>query len=105
MGDFEIYVSSSGYISSSYNGGKNISIRYRFGSEEAVAEKWGESASGKAAFYPSDLRYKANSFYKMLLSGKGFIFSIEDYRGIQSSAKFENSIHPKFKFILGGCKS
>ena len=104
MGDFEIYVSSSGHIGSNFKG-EGIPIRYRFGSEEAVTEKWGESASGKAAFYPSALRYKANSFYKMLLSGKDFIFSIEDFRGIQSSAKFDNSIHPKFNFILGGCKS
>jgi len=99
-GNYDIYVGSSGYI-----GGEKIPVKYRFGNEEFASEIWHESTDGTAAFYPSSYRYKAKTFSKMLTSGQDFILSLENYQGSQSSAKFDNSIHPKFNFILGGCTS
>ena len=97
-GNYDIYVVSSGYI-----GGDSVPVKYRFGTEEAVSEKWGKSTDGTAAFHPSSTRYKAQSFSKMLTTGQDFILSLKNYEGSQSSARFDNSVHPKFNFIFGGC--
>lgn len=96
-GGYNIYVIANGYI-----GARNdmVPVRYRFGQNEAISERWNESTSGSAAFLPSTY----NDFRKNLATGEDFVFEITDYGGSRSSSEFDNSKDEKLEFVMGGCK-
>ena len=96
-GSYEIYVRASGYI-----GARNdiIRVRYRFGSDQAISERWSESTTGRAAFLPSG--YK--DFRQKLATGEDFLFEITDYNGTPSSSEFDNNQDDKLTFVMNGCK-
>ena len=96
-GGYDTYMIFDGYIGSRND---RIPVRYRFDEEEAVEESWGESTDGTAAFLPDNY----NDFRTGVLAGKSFVFEVTDFRGSRSSARFENSIEPRFEFITGGCR-
>ena len=92
----EIYVGTHGYI-----GSDGIRVRYKFGGESPISERWSSSTNGKAVFLPSEYR----DFRKGLKSGQPFLFEVTSFQGTPSSAKFPGSklTSKNAKFILAGC--
>lgn len=96
-GGYDIYVLSSGYI-----GARDdlVPVRYRFGTNKPISERWNESTNGKAAFLPSSY----NDFREGLATGEDFIFEITDFSGNRGSSEFDNSKDEKLSFVMNGCK-
>ena len=96
-GSYDIIVMTHGYL-----GGDRIRVRYKFGDDAPVSERWSASTSGKAAFLPSG--YK--DFLRGIISEKDFIFEVTDFNGSSSMASFTgaNKGIEKRDFVLGGCK-
>lgn len=94
---YEIYVIANGYI-----GARNgrVPVRYRFGDEEPISERWSESTDGTAAFLPKSY----NDFKKRLASGEDFIFEITDFRGNRAKSEFDNNIDERLSFVMNGCR-
>ncbi|MBY6163944.1 hypothetical protein KUV73_23890 [Mameliella alba] len=98
-GGHEIFVVSGGYIGSTRD---TVPVRYKFGENEPISEKWGESTSGKAAFLPDRFR----DFRAGLLTGESFVFEFTDFRGTRSNARFpETPLSEKFDHVIGGCQA
>ncbi len=96
-GGYNIFMSANGYIGAQND---RIPVRYRFGDEAAISEKWSESTSGSAAFLPSNF----NDFRTRLATGADFFFEITDYQGSRSSSEFVNNTDEKLTYVMGGCK-
>lgn len=96
-GGYDIYVLSSGYI-----GARDdlVPVRYRFGTNKPISERWNESTNGRAAFLPSSY----NDFREGLATGEDFIFEITDFSGNRGSSEFDNSKDEKLSFVMNGCK-
>lgn len=98
-GGSEIFVVSSGYIGGSNN---RTQVRFRFGDERPVSERWSSSTSGTGAFLPSGHR----DFRNGLATRQDFVFELTDYRGSRSSARFDgvadNDQH--LEYVLNGCR-
>jgi hypothetical protein len=77
-----------------------VPVRYRFGKNDAISERWSESTNGRAAFLPSS----CNDFRKNLATGKDFVFEITDFNGNRGSSEFDNSKDDKLEFVMGWCK-
>ena len=97
-GGYDIYMISNGYIGARDN---RVPVRYRFGKNDAISERWFESTDGRAAFLPSSY----NDFRKNLATGEDFVFEITDFSGNRGSSEFDNSKDEKLEFVMGGCKS
>lgn len=97
-GGSEIFVVANGYI-----GARNdqIPVRYRFGENAPVSERWNESTSGTAAFLPRGYQ----DFRTGLATRQSFIFEITDYRGSRYSAEFDGvSVNEDMlEYVLSGC--
>ncbi len=96
-GGYDIIIVSNGYIGARDN---RVPVRYRFGKNDAISERWSESTSGRAAFLPSSY----NDFRKNLATGEDFVFEITDFNGNRGSSEFDNSKDDKLEFVMGGCK-
>lgn len=98
-GGYYAYVLSGGYIGARRG---RMPVRYKFGEDEPVSERWNESTSGKAAFLPEGYR----DFLSGLQGGEDFLFEITDYRGGTYSARFEGagSGRDALDFVFGGCQ-
>lgn len=96
-GDYDIVITANGYI-----GGKNnrVKVRYRFGENKPITERWSESTNGKAAFLPSGY----NDFRTALKTGENFIFEITDYQGSTSRSEYNNSKDENLDYVMNGCK-
>ena len=96
-GSYNIYI-----ISNSYIGARNdrVKVRYRFGENKPVTERWSESADGKAAFLPSGF----NDFRTFLKTAEDFVFEITDYRGNTADSEFDNSKDENLDYVMNGCK-
>ncbi len=97
-GGYDIIIASNGYIGARDN---RVPVRYRFGKNDAISERWSESTNGKAAFLPSSY----NDFRRNLATGEDFVFEITDFNGNSGSSEFDNSKDEKLDFVMGGCKS
>lgn len=98
-GGFETYVISDGYL-----GGRDgrVPVRYRFGEEPPISERWFESTDGQAAFLPEGYR----DFLNGLSSRADFIFEMTDFRGSTNLAKFVglDKNASVLDFIQSGCR-
>lgn len=98
-GGSEIFVVSNGYI-----GARNdvIPVRYRFGDDPPVSERWNESTTGTAAFLPRGYQ----DFRAGLATRQDVIFEITDFRGSRYSAEFDGlSVNDEMlDYVLGGCR-
>lgn len=96
-GSYEIIVMTHGYL-----GGDRIRVRYKFGENDPVSERWSASSSGRAAFLPSG--YK--DFLRGIISEEDFIFEVTDFNGSRKMASFKDADKgtEKRDFVLGGCK-
>lgn len=97
-GGYEIYVKTNGYIGARDD---RVRVRYRFGSDKPISERWSESTSGTAAFLPDG--YK--DFRGKLALGRDFIFEVTDYNGSRSRSEFENNKDEKLDFVMSGCRN
>lgn len=97
-GGSEIFVVSNGYI-----GARNdsIPVRYRFGDDPPISERWNESTSGTAAFLPRGYQ----DFRAGLATRQDFIFEITDFRGSRYSASFDGlSVNDEMlDYVIDGC--
>ncbi len=95
---FEVIMVSDGYIGSRND---RIPMRFRFGDNVPVEERWHESTSGTAAFLPRGYQ----DFLAGLASREDFVFEITDYRGSTSHARFSGlSVNDDaLEYVLGGC--
>ncbi|WP_372887142.1 hypothetical protein [Shimia sp.] len=98
-GGTEVFVVTGGYI-----GSRNdfVPVRYKFGNNDPITERWHESTKGTAVFLPNGYR----DFRKGLESGEDFIFEVTDYRGSREKARFKNGplTGKDFQFVWKGCK-
>lgn len=98
QGGHDIYIIADGYIGTSRDG---IPVRFKFGDNAPVQERWSESTRGTAAFLPSGYR----DFRSGLTSREDFVFEMTDFRGSRNSARFEglSNNDSALEFVLAGC--
>jgi hypothetical protein len=96
-GGYDILVKTNGYIGARNN---SVPVRYRFGNEAAVSERWSESTTGTAAFLPNNY----TDFRKRIATGDDFVFEITDFQGSSASSNFDNNIDEKLNYVMRGCK-
>jgi hypothetical protein len=98
-GGTEVFVATGGYIGSRNN---RVPVRYKFGDNDPISERWNESTKGSAVFLPNGFR----DFRSGLESGESFLFEVTDFRGSRASARFEGSKleGEKISFVWNGCR-
>jgi hypothetical protein len=96
-GSKEVIVRTHGYL-----GSDRIRVRYKFGDNDPILERWSPSTSGQAVFLPRG--YK--DFLKGIKTGESFIFEVTDFQGSRAMAEFINADKGKDDrdYVLNGCK-
>lgn len=96
-GGTDIIVRVSGYI-----GNDRVPVRYKFGDDDPISERWTPSTTGSAIFLPSGFQ----DFRAGLEAAHDFVFEVTDFRGTSYSAVFQGAANNRehFDYTYNGCR-